>query len=313
MPFYMEEQAEDRNAPNQRKNSLLVVTLQVRILNHTGTAHGKKAFPSASASLTLEAALVVSLFIFAVVCLILPMKIMNTDRKLQAALESAGEEFSRYAYLKHALEHGNLELVPGAEEFAIEFCRYLSEGAAIGYSQVMVGNHVNSTAVTGLTLRRSSVSEDGTIFDLIADYEIRMPFPVLGLETIKRTIRCRRRAWIGLAGKDGGEGGAGGNDNDEIVYIGKNSTRYHKNRSCHYLANQLSAVAYEQVDEMRNESGGKYYPCRVCGAAGGQTVYLMPSGDRYHTSRMCTAILAYVRAVRLSEVEHLGPCSYCSG
>ena len=51
------------------------------------------------ASLTLEAALVLPLVIFASVCLMLPAKLMITERKLQAGLEAAGGELSQYDYL----------------------------------------------------------------------------------------------------------------------------------------------------------------------------------------------------------------------
>lgn len=319
----------ERNSHLNSKN----VTLQVRILlfcakQQVWICHGKKAFLPApeekkalsgrgmAASLTLEAAIVLSLFIFAVVCMILPMKIMNTERKIQAALESTGEEFSRYAYLKDVLEKGEELSIPGASDFAKAFCGHLAAGAAQGYTQAAVMGHVDTTALRRVRMLRSSVLEDGETFDLILDYEIQMPFPVLGLDALQRTARCRRRAWIGRAGKAGGFGdGVGGQgDPDEIVYVGKDSTRYHRSRSCHYLANNLSAVAYEQVSGMRNDSGGKYYACGVCGAGvgSGGTVYLMPSGTSYHTTKNCRAIVAYARAVKLSEVEHLGGCSYCS-
>lgn len=309
------------------------VTLQVRIPNNreieiqpTDCCHGKKVFLTASkekngkgrtalgASLTLEATLVLSLFVFAVVCLILPMKIMNTDRKIQAALESVGEDFSRYAYLKDVLDKGEASQVPGAGEFAKAFCGHLVSGAAVGYAQVSVSGHIDTVMVKNVRMLRSSILEDGEMFDLILDYEVRMPFPVLGLSGIQRTARCRRRAWIGKAGIYGTQGEGSGDSRDEIVYVGKNSTRYHRNRSCHYLANNLSSVSYEELANMRNDGGGRYRACRICGsdAGTGGTVYIMPSGDSYHTTRSCRAIAAYVRAVRLSEVEHLGSCSYCS-
>ena len=58
------------------------VTLQVRILNNPVyhilyRYYGKKAFLSVPGSLTLEAVMCLTLFIFAAVCLILPMKIMT--------------------------------------------------------------------------------------------------------------------------------------------------------------------------------------------------------------------------------------------
>jgi len=166
-----------------------------------------------------------------------------------------------------------------------------------------------------VTMMRSQILEDGETFDLILDYEIQMPFPVLGLPAVRRTAHCRRRAWIGKAGKSYGADGRDEEDQDEMVYVGKNGTRYHRSRSCHYLSNDLTTVSFEAVGGLRNTSGGKYYACSVCGrsAGAGSMVHVMPSGSSFHTTKDCTAIIAYVRAVKLSEAEHLGACSYCSG
>ena len=126
--------------------------------------------------------------------------------------------------------------------------------------------------------------------------------------------RSCRRAWIGKDGKDEGTDGSGNGEEDEIVYVGRGSTRYHRDRGCHYLSNSLTSVPYDSVGEQRNDSGKKYHACSVCGsgAGAGGTVYIMPSGTSFHTTKNCTAIIAYVKAVHLSEVSYLGPCSYCS-
>lgn len=311
-----------------------IVTLQVRIPkeNVATLFYGcqrRKAFLSVSensasetgshtgtvmASMTLEAAIVLSLLIFASVSLILPMKILNTERKIQAGLEAVGEDFTRYAYIQDSILKGDDSAVKGADEFAKAFCHYLGEGVAEGYVQERVMEHIDTGAIRQVTMVRSEIMEDGEHFDLILDYCIQMPFPVLGLSAVRRTARCRRRAWIGREGKDSPGSGNSENLKDEIVYVGKGSTRYHRNRNCHYLANQLAAVPYEQVADRRNGNGGKYHACAICGkqAGPGSTVYILPEGSSYHTTKICTAILAYVRAVRLSEVKHLGPCSYCS-
>lgn len=267
-----------------------------------------------SASLTLEAAFVLSLLIFASVSLILPMKILNTERKVQAALEAVGEDFSQYAYLQDVLQKGEAFHVKGADGFSKTFCQYLVKGAAEVYAQAQVMKHVDTKALRHATMIRSEILEDGEHFNLVLDYDIQMPFPVLGIGTIRRTAKCRRRAWIGKEGKDAYGNGTGSNPDDEIVYVGKGSTRYHRNRDCHYLANHLISVPFEQVADRRNESGGKYHACAVCGkqAAAGSTVYISPEGSSYHTTKICTSIVAYVRAVKLSEVKHLGACSYCS-
>lgn len=269
---------------------------------------GKKAFLSASAGLTLEASLVLTLFIFAATCLILPMKIMNTERRIQAGLEAVGEDFSKYAYVKDLLEKGETEAV-------FEAGAYLAAEAAAGYAAEQAMAYADTGNCRKITMNRSQILEDGETFDLVLDYEIQMPFPVLGLSAIKRTARCRRRAWIGKTGKSNETNGGSAGGQDDIVYVGKNGTRYHRSRSCHYLSNHLTAVSYEAVDDLRNTHGGKYYACSICGksAKDGSTVYVMPSGGSFHTDAECTAVIAYARAVKLSEAEHLGPCSYCSG
>ncbi len=289
-----------------------IVTLQVRIpLYH---CYGKRVFPSASAGLTLEAALVLSLLIFASVSLILPMKILNTERRIQASLEAVGEDFSKYTYLKQALEEGMESAQSGADDFARAFCTQLGAGIAEGYAEAKVIGYADTDALQQVTMKRSQILEDGAWIDLILDYEIRMPFPVLGLQAVNRTARCRRRAWVGKPGEDG-TGGNPVEEENEMVYLGKQSTRYHRNRNCHYLANNLTPVSITEIGSIRNHSGGKYNPCAVC-ASGGQavhTVYIMPEGSSYHSSRTCSAIIAYVRMVPLSEVKHLGACSYCGG
>lgn len=302
-----------------------IVTLQVRIPKENAvillySCQRRKAFLSASsekgvaASMTVEAALVLTLLIFASVSLILPMRILNTERRVQAGLEAVGEQFSQYAYLRDVMEREDSSSAKGADGFAKSFCRQLEAGVAEGYAQARAMEHADTGNIGRVTMVRSEIMEDGEHFDLILDYSIRMPFPVLGLGEVRRTARCRRRAWIGRAGKEGTGADDETVEKDETVYVGKDGSRYHRNRNCHYLTNQLSPVAWEQVADRRNKSGGKYHACAVCGgqAGAGDTVYILPEGGSYHTTKVCTAILAYVRCAKLSEVEHLGPCSYCS-
>ena len=166
-----------------------------------------------------------------------------------------------------------------------------------------------------LSFLSSSFLADGEIVDFHLDYQMRMPFSVLGLNSLSFSSGSIRRAWIGRDGQEREGENTDKNEEDQVVYIGKNSTRYHKSRDCHYLANRLQTIDFHAVSDVRNQSGGKYYPCAVCGSRAGEgdAVYIMKSGSRYHSDASCTAITAYVQAVKLSEVEHLGACSYCGG
>ena len=185
-----------------------------------------------------------------------------------------------------------------------------------------------------------AVSFEGTdigtdeMVHIVMRYRMRLPFSVLGINSIPVEQVCSRRMWNGADGGRFGDGGRDGDgEEDETVYIGKNSTRYHRLRTCHYLYNDLKAVDFGTVGELRNESGRRYSPCGTCGAGSGSTgkggtgnggtgsgsmgsagtVYVMPYGTSYHLSKSCRSIIAYVQAVPLSQVEYFGECSYCRG
>ena len=315
MPFFIR-----RQYPNKKTNPS--TTLQVRIPNQCKkkkTAYVKRVLLSASfsGSLTVEAAFCLAFMVFAMVILILPMKIMDTRRQLQAGLETVCEELSRYAYIEYQLRQGDSQGEPAGIDGADDFTKALTEqifgGLVEGYAQSAVSEWIDTGQIRNLSMKRSSVLADGETLDLILDYEIELPFPILVVTSIPQSVRSCRRAWIGKAGEElAGE--LLPEQEDRIVYIGKSSTRYHDRSDCHYLSNRLTSALLEQVAEMRNESGGRYHPCSACGAgaAGGSLVYVMPSGSRYHTQPHCSTIVAYVQSVKLSEVAHLGGCSYCT-
>lgn len=316
MPFF---QAPLQKVKRFKKN----VTLQVRIPLEFCGAFRKRVLSAASknntkhdrsipASLTVEAALALPLFLFAMVILMMPIKIMNEGRKIQMALESVGQEVSQYAYLLSSDEDMGRAESRNTGIVSKELLQNLTGAGVLFYADKKVCQHVDLDKCGHFSLIRSTFLEDGETLDLVLDYEIYLPFPVFRLASVPMTARSCRRAWIGRAGSLE-ESGSDHGKNEKIVYVGKGSTRYHCLKSCHYLYNDISAVPSASVDSLRNADGKKYHPCARCGtsAGSGDTVYIMPSGESYHSSRTCSAIVAYVRAVPLSEVEYLGACSYC--
>lgn len=297
------------------------VTLQVRIPQIRCGHCKKRVFSSAPlwrpmqmrrlpAGLTVEAALALSLFLFAMVILMAPMKMMNDARRIQTALDSACEKASQLAVLMP--EEG--EVPEGSRDSSmIERTNGLGRGftkaGVLLFAGEEVRRRVRPEKAGQFSFIDSSILEDGETIDLILHYRLFLPFPVFRMESVPMTARSCRRAWIG---KKGGTGS--GEEEDEVVYIGKNSTRYHRNRNCHYLNNDVDSVAYDTIDSLRNAEGKRYRACARCGAGvqPKSTVYIMPSGESYHSDRNCSSIIAYVRAVPLSEVAYLGACSYCS-
>lgn len=292
------------------------VTLQVRIARKHVKGGKKRAFSLISqdkkGSMTIEAALALPLFLFAMVMLMTLFSVMNRQRQVQAALESVCEDISKFAYAAYEIERGEMKIKPPGEEFYSFFEEGRVERAAMeAYAQIKLRGKLKETEISGLSLRESSFMEDGEMIHIRAAYEIKLPFPLFRMSNIAMVSSSSRRAWIG---RDGGWLKESGEEAEEdIVYVGKGGSRYHKSRTCHYIYNQLTGVSKSEIDRYRNTDGGKYHPCARCGNTESQTVYIMPSGSSFHSTASCSAIASYVRAVKKSEAAHLGACSYCSG
>jgi len=253
------------------------------------------------------------------------MKMLDRQRQIQAVMESVGEELSQYAYVEYCFrtaEEGGAEVDVGrAEDTA-------SSVLAAAYASARILGEINREWVEAVSFEGTDIGTDEMVH-IVMRYRMRLPFSVLGINSIPVEQVCSRRMWNGADGGRFGDGGRDGDgEEDETVYIGKNSTRYHRLRTCHYLYNDLKAVDFGTVGELRNESGRRYSPCGTCGAGSGSTgkggtgsgsmgsagtVYVMPYGTSYHLSKSCRSIIAYVQAVPLSQVEYFGECSYCIG
>lgn len=308
MPFFSKN-IDDRNKK--------YVTLQVRVPGAGIGFSAKRAlssalFQKAYASLTVEAAMVLPLFLFSMVILMMPMKFMDEGRRVQTALEGACEDVSQYAYIMDQLKQEEAAEYLQMPGLIGELAGALKKETVIFYVKRKVESQAGSGRLTDVSFRRSSILADGETIDLVMDYRLKLPFPVLGLKSVPMTARSSRRAWIGRALKDGEE--TGSKEEDELVFVGKSSTRYHISRTCHYLYNNISQVSFEEAEKIHNSFGKKYKPCSRCGdrAGKGEAVYIMPGGEHFHSNRDCSSITSYVQAVPLSEVSHLGPCSYCS-
>lgn len=309
--LFFRKATDDQNKKN--------VTLQVRIPYAKKSFPVKRALSSAlfqtkKASLTVEAAMVLPLFLFSMVILMTPMKLMDEARRIQFSLDRAGQEISQYAYIMYQLGQGENKEGYETPELAGELAGILEKEGVLIYVRHKMDKQINLSRLKSVSFRRSSILADGETIDLIMDYRMKLPFSVFGLDSVPMTARSFRRAWIGMEGKAKNGEGKDGNQEDELVYVGRDSTRYHKSSTCHYLYNNISQVSLEEVTAMRNSSGAKYKPCSRCGryANTGGSVYIMPGGEHYHSDRDCSSITAYVQAVPLSQVSYLGPCTYCS-
>ncbi len=99
---------------------------------------------------------------------------------------------------------------------------------------------------------------------------------------------------------------------DDYVYITDDSEVYHVDRDCSHIRLTIEETDSGHIENLRNSDGRRYKACELCHAriTDGR-LYITPEGDRYHNSITCSGLKRTVRAIRMSEIGELRPCSRC--
>lgn len=239
-------------------------------------------------SLTMEAALAAPIFFFGIICLVYLMEMIAIQTTMKAALQDVGRNMAQEAYLNRMIFPTEMEQelikVIGEERLNRSIVAGGSSGIDCGNSRTFLGT---------------------TIMELSVRYRLQIPVLMFHIPLIEREEQIRVKGWSGY------EGGGFWNQGEDIVYVTETGVVYHKNPDCTYLELSIQSVRKEELEHMRNESGGKYYPCERCGNKKSQNVYITSTGNRYHSSVSCSGLKRSVYAVLLSEVYGRGGCSRC--
>ena len=241
------------------------------------------------AGITVEAALAVPFFFFAMISLIYLFEIMSVQTSIRSGLTYASKIIMEESYPLAMLDPGDVE------EYVVN---------AIGAEKLE--RSIVTGGSTGIDCTDSNMSVRTGIGTLVAEYKVQIPVPFFYIDGIERRDSLRMKAWTGY------EKEFFGTTNEETVYVTETGVVYHKNYHCTYLDLSIQMVAAEQIESLRNVDGGKYYACRICGGGSSRQVYITTSGDKYHGSLSCSGLKRTVYAIPISEAIGKGACIRCS-
>lgn len=250
------------------------------------------------ASITVETALVLPVFIFASVTLISIIHMMSIYARMEGALSQAARELSVLGYVVDT--DNEIENIAITESYVR--ARVLSiMGADIMKDSMIVGDAL------GISLIRSDLYDEAGNIELVMTYTLR-PYFALNHATDVRVINhCKVHSWVGYVREELED------ETDPIVYVAENGTVYHTRPECSHLSLSIMATNMGEVGDLRNENGGKYYPCEICyDSSLGEGLYVAKEGDRYHSLISCSGLKRTVYEIHLSEVGNKPMCQRCA-
>lgn len=168
-----------------------------------------------------------------------------------------------------------------------------------------LGRSIVRGGSSGIDCSRSKMSARTGIGKLTAEYQVVIPVPLFGIAPVKCSEKMKIKAWSGYEREGWMDTG------NDTVYVTETGLVYHKDYHCSHLDLSIRMTHLELVEGLRNENGGKYYPCEHCVKGNGGNIYITNSGDRYHSSLSCSGLKRTIYAIPISEAAGKGACSRC--
>ncbi len=240
-------------------------------------------------SVTIEAALVIPMFLFAVLCLIYLLEIQSIRFSIgtatHGAAKIAAEETAVVSFFNPIKFQSDLINLIGADR--------------LDQSIIVDGSR-------GIRCWTTFYDIEEEVLHVNVGYTIKLPFPEYTGIQLKQEYEFQIKVWTGYRNRRG-EG-----TEESIVYIAETGVVYHTNYQCPYLQLSVRFVPASAVENLRNENGGIYHACEKCVYGASMTgVYITNYGMKYHNSLSCSGLKRSVRAVKKSEVAGMGACSKC--
>lgn len=245
------------------------------------------------ASMTVEAAVVLPLFMFFFLHLTGYIEMLRLHSKMTFGLWDAGKQLVAYTAV--------------ADDIRMEV-----PDVAVSYLYVqnsvkhLLGQEYLETSplVYGCQgLNYLSSDYDGDCVDIGVTYQVEPKVTVFPFSYMRLANRYYGKVWNGydVTGQV-----------PEYVYVTIYGEVWHETTDCTYLDIDVYETRRNVIGGLRNENGEKYRLCELCGdAQWGDVVFYTPQGECYHKERKCSSLVRYIRAVAWAENLPYRACNRC--
>lgn len=266
------------------------------------------------AGMTVEAALVLPMFLFFFLNLGSAMEIMRFHGRIETALWSVGREMAIYGSAitgPGALVNLNSASGESTEDLAI-----LQDLGNLALSYTYVGNRIEEclgkaylesaplkAGTKGLQYLGTNLLNNKDMLELQVTYQIEPLYSFGAFGRFAMENRYYGRLWTGYEVTG---------EKEAIYYLTENAEVFHTTKNCTHLMLAVKSVGWKEARTGVNEYGNLYRPCEKC-AVGTPIaqVWIADKGDCYHFREGCSGLKRTYRAVDWEEAQRYRPCSRC--
>lgn len=278
----------------------------------------------ADAGMTVEASVVLPLFIFFFLNLSSAIEMIRLHGNLQLALWEVGNCITIYGGMTALEEAGVVEKgqkeLTGArnaktqETNSGEDSWWKELAGVVGaytYVKAQISDYLGEdylessplkNGVNSLQFLESNVYESEDCFEVVVTYSVSPISKITGFIPFRMANRYYGHLWNGYEIPEG----------EMFVYIAENGRVYHTNRECTHLQLSVKKVDWREACDSRNGQGEKYIACEKCvDSVLTEEVYITEEGKCYHGISSCAGLKRTIICVPISEVEKWSLCLRC--
>ena len=252
-----------------------------------------------TASLTVEAAIVLPIFIFTCYAFLFFFYLIGIQENLHNASTKACETVASYGYLVRYIENRGEELkekenqnsdqdnedkessnknadedeeklVSGIEDSELATLLYCLTDATLIKSYVKKHMTINNNlslfikgGYSGISFLGSNLYDEDEFVTIKMSYKVKTPVFSEILPSFSVVQSVRMHSFNGYAvSKKSGESKV--DPDEEMVYVTESGTVYHTYSDCTHIKINLEQVSINDISNKKNDSGGKYYGCEGC-------------------------------------------------
>lgn len=264
------------------------------IKNYIGRISRLFSFKGLRGSMTVEASLVLPLFLFFFLQMSGFIEMLRLHGNLQYGLWRAGKTLMLYGAVE--------EVAESIPQVAVS---YGYVGSVL--SGLLGEEYLDSSPLTygreGINYLESDILTENGEVNLTITYQVTPRGLLFPFTYARLSNRFYGRAWTGydLSG-----------DRENVVYVTDYGEVWHSSRECTHLRLSVQKVSVSGLKEYENVWGRSYEKCSFCtdGAMPGQ-VYITDEGDCFHYKESCLGLTRHVKSITWEEREKYRPCSRC--
>lgn len=246
------------------------------------------------AGMTVEASIVLPLFMFFMFHLMSCVEMIRLHGKLTLAMWDAGKQLMVY----EAIADKATAKVP---DIGVSYL-YVKNRVEYLLGEEYLDNSPLGQGRLGMNFLSSEYSAD--VIDVELTYQVIPKITIFPFGYMRMENRFLGKTWTGFDVSG---------EVPHYVYVTLYGEVWHSVPNCSYIHIDVFAEAVNSINDLRNGSGEKYRLCEICGEEKQQkVVYYTPQGDRYHNTKDCSSLVRYVRAVIWERNIPYRPCSKCA-